>query len=103
MSVYSNTRMNLSHYAMGFIHYFGSVTAILAESPGFIDDRGWYWLQILNTLYQNHRFECYFMFFPPTVNCGGWCCIVFILKNYVPVLVPLVNLVFYFTLSPNSV
>lgn len=40
VSVYSNTRMNLSHYAVGFIHYFGSVTAILAESPGFIDDKG---------------------------------------------------------------
>lgn len=47
MSVYSNTRMNLSHYAVGFIHYFGSVTAILAEPPGFIDDKGWYWLQII--------------------------------------------------------
>lgn len=40
VSVFSNTRMNLSHYIVGFIHYFGSVTAILAESPGFIDDKG---------------------------------------------------------------
>jgi len=51
VSIFSNTKMNLSHYAVGFIHYFGSVTAILAESPGFIDDKGWYWLQIQNTLY----------------------------------------------------
>ncbi|XP_023704176.1 polyprenol reductase [Cryptotermes secundus] len=40
VSVFSNTRMNFSHYIVGFIHYFGSVTAILAESPGFIDDKG---------------------------------------------------------------
>jgi len=46
VSIFSDTRMNLSHYAVGFIHYFGSVTAILAESPGFIDDKGLYWLQI---------------------------------------------------------
>lgn len=51
VSVFSDTRMNLSHYALGFIHYFGTVTAVLVESPGFIDDKGWYWFQILNTLY----------------------------------------------------
>ncbi|PSN49004.1 Polyprenol reductase [Blattella germanica] len=40
VSVFSDSRMNLSHYAVGFIHYFGAVTAVLAESPGFVDDTG---------------------------------------------------------------
>ena len=40
VSIFSDSRMNLSHYLVGFIHYFGAVTAILAESPGFIDDKG---------------------------------------------------------------
>lgn len=43
VSVYSNTQMNLSHYIVGYFHYFGSVMAILAESPGFIDDKGMFW------------------------------------------------------------
>jgi hypothetical protein len=51
VSVYSNTRMNLSHYVVGFIHYFGSVTAILAEAPGFIDDKGKFWHNVL--IYRN--------------------------------------------------
>jgi len=46
VSAFSDTRMNLIHYAVAFIHYFGCVTTILVESPGFIDDKGWYWLQI---------------------------------------------------------
>jgi 3-oxo-5-alpha-steroid 4-dehydrogenase 3 len=40
VSVYSDTQMNVSHYIVGFVHYIGSVMAILAESPGFIDDKG---------------------------------------------------------------
>jgi 3-oxo-5-alpha-steroid 4-dehydrogenase 3 len=40
VSVFSNSQMNVSHYIVGFLHYFGSVMAILAESPGFVDDKG---------------------------------------------------------------
>lgn len=38
--VYSDTKMNLIHYIVGFVHYIGSVMAIVAESPGFIDNKG---------------------------------------------------------------
>ncbi|XP_050420497.1 polyprenol reductase [Adelges cooleyi] len=33
LSVFSNTKINISHYAIGYIHYFGCVTTILAEAP----------------------------------------------------------------------
>ncbi|XP_066992095.2 polyprenol reductase isoform X2 [Anabrus simplex] len=39
VSVFSNGRMNLSHYLVGYIHYFGSVAAILSEAPGFISGK----------------------------------------------------------------
>ncbi|XP_069683014.1 polyprenal reductase [Periplaneta americana] len=46
VSVFSNGQMNWSHYVVGFVHYFGAITAIIAESPGFIDDKG------LSTMFQ---------------------------------------------------
>ncbi|GLG97190.1 Polyprenol reductase [Gryllus bimaculatus] len=36
VSVFSDVKMNIVHYLVGYIHYFGSVAAILAESHGFI-------------------------------------------------------------------
>lgn len=36
VSVFSNARINLTHYIVGYFHYFGSVTAILCESQGFV-------------------------------------------------------------------
>lgn len=36
ISVFSDAKMNLAHYLVGFIHYFGSIVAILSEAPGFI-------------------------------------------------------------------
>lgn len=40
VSVFSNAKMNLSHYIVGFSHYFGAITAILAEAPGFTPHTG---------------------------------------------------------------
>lgn len=33
LSVFSNSKINITHYAIGYIHYFGCITAILAEAP----------------------------------------------------------------------
>ncbi|XP_050545370.1 polyprenol reductase [Daktulosphaira vitifoliae] len=33
LSVFSKSTINISHYAIGYIHYFGCITAILAEAP----------------------------------------------------------------------
>ncbi|XP_023166111.2 polyprenol reductase [Drosophila hydei] len=30
------SKMNLSHYAVGFIHYFGAIVALLANTAGFV-------------------------------------------------------------------
>uniref|UniRef100_A0A8D8YDY8 Polyprenal reductase n=1 Tax=Cacopsylla melanoneura TaxID=428564 RepID=A0A8D8YDY8_9HEMI len=35
VSVFSNSRMNISHYIVGHLHYFGTITSILLEAPGF--------------------------------------------------------------------
>lgn len=37
-----NSRMNLSHYLVGFIHYTGVFLAILAEAPLFAITQGIY-------------------------------------------------------------
>lgn len=34
----TNSRMDLVHYVVGYIHYVGAVTAILAEAPMFTVD-----------------------------------------------------------------
>lgn len=34
VSVFSDSSMNVAHYAVGFIHYFGAVSAVLIEAPG---------------------------------------------------------------------
>ncbi|XP_034943828.1 polyprenol reductase-like [Chelonus insularis] len=36
VNVFSNAKINLSHYIIGFIHYIGVVTCIIGESHGFI-------------------------------------------------------------------
>ncbi|XP_025422865.1 polyprenol reductase [Sipha flava] len=33
LSIFSNSKINISHYAIGYIHYFGCIAAILAEAP----------------------------------------------------------------------
>lgn len=33
LSIFSKTKINITHYAIGYIHYFGCVLAILAEAP----------------------------------------------------------------------
>ncbi|XP_073997458.1 polyprenal reductase isoform X2 [Rhodnius prolixus] len=35
VSVFSNAKMHIGHYYLGFFHYFGTVVAIVMESPGF--------------------------------------------------------------------
>ncbi|CAH0392113.1 unnamed protein product [Bemisia tabaci] len=35
ISVFSDTNINLSHYLVGYMHYFGAICAILIEAPGF--------------------------------------------------------------------
>lgn len=40
VSVFSDAKMNLSHYIVGFAHYFGAVSAILVEAPGFTPHTG---------------------------------------------------------------
>lgn len=35
VSVFSNSRMNVTHYVMGLLHYFGCISAMVFESPGF--------------------------------------------------------------------
>nr|CAD7394274.1 unnamed protein product [Timema cristinae] len=40
ISVFSDSRINILHYAVGYAHYIGAVAAILAESPGFTDTKG---------------------------------------------------------------
>lgn len=32
----SSSKINLSHYLVGFLHYFGTITAILGASEGFV-------------------------------------------------------------------
>nr|CAD7573760.1 unnamed protein product [Timema californicum] len=39
ISVFSDSRINILHYAVGYAHYIGAVAAILAESPGFTDTK----------------------------------------------------------------
>uniref|UniRef100_A0A1B6KHA5 Polyprenal reductase n=1 Tax=Graphocephala atropunctata TaxID=36148 RepID=A0A1B6KHA5_9HEMI len=34
VSVFSNSSINITHYAVGYIHYFGAMVAILVEAPG---------------------------------------------------------------------
>lgn len=34
VSIFSPSNINIAHYAIGYIHYFGAVTAILVEAPG---------------------------------------------------------------------
>lgn len=33
LSIFSNSNINISHYVVGYLHYFGCITAILAEAP----------------------------------------------------------------------
>lgn len=33
LSIFSNSKMNISHYAVGYLHYFCCISAILAEAP----------------------------------------------------------------------
>lgn len=35
ISVFSETKINISHYIIGMYHYLGSFTAIIMEAPGF--------------------------------------------------------------------
>lgn len=35
VSVFSEGKINLSHYLVGFVHYWGAISVILAESKGF--------------------------------------------------------------------
>lgn len=35
ISVFSDSRINISHYLIGHLHYFGTVSSILVEAPGF--------------------------------------------------------------------
>ncbi|XP_011303975.1 polyprenol reductase [Fopius arisanus] len=37
VSVFSNAKINISHYIVGYIHYIGTLTCILGESEGFIN------------------------------------------------------------------
>ncbi|XP_063222729.1 polyprenol reductase [Bacillus rossius redtenbacheri] len=39
VSIFSESRINIAHYVVGYLHYFGSVSAILAESPGFTNTK----------------------------------------------------------------
>ncbi|XP_015596120.1 polyprenol reductase [Cephus cinctus] len=36
VSIFSDGKMNLIHYAAGFIHYVGAITCIIGESEGFV-------------------------------------------------------------------
>ncbi|KAK3924907.1 Polyprenol reductase [Frankliniella fusca] len=40
ISVFSDAKMNFSHYIVGFLHYFGAINAILVEAPGFTSHTG---------------------------------------------------------------
>ncbi|KAL1454182.1 hypothetical protein WDU94_010462 [Cyamophila willieti] len=35
VSVFSNSRINISHYIVGHLHYFGTIMSMLLEAPGF--------------------------------------------------------------------
>lgn len=35
VSVFSEARMNITHYVAGFVHYFAAATAIVSEAPYF--------------------------------------------------------------------
>lgn len=34
----SQTKINLSHYLVGYLHYFGAFLAILSRAPGFVSN-----------------------------------------------------------------
>ncbi|KAK2588228.1 hypothetical protein KPH14_004261 [Odynerus spinipes] len=38
VSIFSNKKMNISHYLVGFIHYIGTILSIMGESDGFVRD-----------------------------------------------------------------
>ena len=40
ISVFSDAKMNLSHYIVGFAHYFGAISSIVVEAPGFTPHAG---------------------------------------------------------------
>lgn len=40
VSIFSDAKMNFSHYIVGFAHYFGAISAILVEAPGFTPHTG---------------------------------------------------------------
>nr|CAD7195175.1 unnamed protein product [Timema douglasi] len=53
ISVFSDSRINILHYAVGYAHYIGAVAAILAESPGFTDTKVEYENDKLVSLLEN--------------------------------------------------
>ncbi|XP_057325192.1 polyprenol reductase [Microplitis mediator] len=48
VSVYSDAKMNISHYIVGFIHYIGTITCIIGESSGFVkgSDYDFHWSKL---------------------------------------------------------
>ncbi|XP_076396242.1 polyprenal reductase isoform X2 [Megachile rotundata] len=38
VNIFSNKKMNISHYAIGFFHYIGTLICIIGESEGFFED-----------------------------------------------------------------
>ncbi|XP_015114235.1 polyprenol reductase [Diachasma alloeum] len=38
VNVFSNARINITHYIVGYVHYIGTFTCILGESQGFVKD-----------------------------------------------------------------
>ncbi|CAK9797821.1 Polyprenol reductase [Anthophora plagiata] len=48
VSIFSEKRINITHYVIGFSHYMGASVALIGESQGFFEDSGeqFYWRRI---------------------------------------------------------
>uniref|UniRef100_T1IR64 Polyprenal reductase n=1 Tax=Strigamia maritima TaxID=126957 RepID=T1IR64_STRMM len=67
ISVYSNAKINLLQYFLGFLFYFSVTTTLLSEAPGFSlsDSRcGWVCVSAADILFEVESFGwiCYFLF-----------------------------------------
>lgn len=48
VSIFSDKRINITHYVIGFFHYMGTLVSLIGESQGFFEDSGeqFYWRRI---------------------------------------------------------
>ncbi|KAL1115958.1 hypothetical protein AAG570_005453 [Ranatra chinensis] len=53
VNIFSETKIDISHYFVGYLHYFGAVLAILIEAPGFAGTTGPFRLSVSDLTVQS--------------------------------------------------